>query len=264
MPPPYAPVGNCIFCGRTTYSENEPGRKLGDEHIIPMGFRGTEILRNACCEACERETSQIEHHCIRNQLHAARPHLGLRGRKSRKVPINGPFSATGTQRDDKIPTAQHPGHMIDYRFPFPAYLTGHREIDPKSKTFIHLRPIVNDFESRVVRLGGTIKVTLGASDGVEKFARLLAKIAHVYAVAELGLGSFNAFLPPIILGKQSEFDIYDLIGTSLLDEAASSSLHEVGFDPPTRPINAIVVRIRLFANLRSPPPSHYVVVGTSL
>ncbi len=33
------------------------------------------------------------------------------------------------------------------------------------------------------------------------FARLLAKIAHAYAVAEFGLGAFDSFLPPLILGN---------------------------------------------------------------
>jgi len=36
---------------------------------------------------------------------------------------------------------------------------------------------------------------------ITDFARLLAKIAHAYAVAEFGLGAFDSFLPPLILGN---------------------------------------------------------------
>jgi hypothetical protein len=42
------------------------------------------------------------------------------------------------------------------------------------------------------------------------FARLLAKIAHSYAVAEFGLGAFDSFLPPLILGKS--LNLPDFVG----------------------------------------------------
>jgi len=36
---------------------------------------------------------------------------------------------------------------------------------------------------------------------ITQFARLLAKIAHAFAVAELGYGAFRSFLPPLILAE---------------------------------------------------------------
>ncbi len=45
---------------------------------------------------------------------------------------------------------------------------------------------------------------------ITDFARLLAKIAHSYAVAELGFGAFHSFLPPLILGES--LNLPDFVG----------------------------------------------------
>jgi len=47
MPPPYQPVGRCIYCPATAYAADEPDHKLGDEHIIAAQIRGTLILPEA-------------------------------------------------------------------------------------------------------------------------------------------------------------------------------------------------------------------------
>jgi hypothetical protein len=71
--------------------------------------------------------------------------------------------------------------------PYPAYLAGHVPAGRDADAFIHVRPVVRDFQSRVVRRGGQIQVRLGAPESKLIYARLLAKIAHAYTVAELGL-----------------------------------------------------------------------------
>jgi hypothetical protein len=48
-------------------------------------------------------------------------------------------------------------------------------------------------------------VSLGSQGDGRDLARMLAKIAHAYAVAELGLGSFTPFLTDIILALQLPF-----------------------------------------------------------
>lgn len=263
MPFPYKPAGKCIYCGTSTYSEKEPARRLGDEHIVPLGFRGSQTLRQASCEKHERSTSQLEDHCVRHLLKFSRPHLGLRGRKSRLVPDTAPFSHSEGERDAKVPTGAHPGYMVDFTYPYPSYLVGKRPAAPDAP-LIHVRPIVPDFELRVMRLGGTIKVKLGEKGSIDIFARLLAKIAHVYAVAELGLDGFEPWLPPLILGEPSTFRIGDLVGTGFLPDPPSADLHEVGFSLDSASKDAIVVRIRLFANLQHPALAHYAVVGRSI
>jgi hypothetical protein len=261
MPSPYMPVRKCVYCGSTRYSEKEPTRKLGDEHIIPLGFRGVEILRGASCEKHELATSQIENHCVRYLLRFARPHLGLRGRRSKQVPDTGPFSRAPQQRDVKIPTNAHPGYMVDFTYPYPNYLVGGRSSHPKEDTYVHVRPLVPDFEHRVHRLGGKIQIKLGEEGSDEIFARLLAKIAHVYAVAELGFDGFEPWLLPIILGEPSQFATNYLVGTGIMEEPRSQLLHEVGFSNDVAVKDVAVVRIRLFANLQRPSRAHYVVVG---
>lgn len=259
MPPPYAPAGRCIYCGSTTYSETEPTHKLGDEHLVPRGFGGAVLLPNASCQKHERATSQIEDHCVRHLLRGARPHLKLRGRKSGRVARTAPL---GDASGASVPIEAHPGWMIDFTYPYPAFLAGRKPPPGQDDAFTHVRPVVRDFEHRVKRLGGSIHVKLGGPDSLLTFARLLAKIAHVYAIAELGPDSFEPWLPPIILQEEpSQFGIMDLVGTGRLDEPPSKYRHEVSFAHGMTVYGELVVRVRLFGDLHAPSRAHYVVVG---
>jgi hypothetical protein len=91
------------------------------------------------------------------------------------------------------------------------------------------------------------------------FCLMLAKIAHSFAVAELGLGTFNPFLLDIIrnrdLSNRAEF-----IGGGSGDEPPSEQLHELTFDSTasTDP-DIIAVRVRLLSILGT--PTYYVAAG---
>ena len=43
----YDPVGCCVYCGTTRYSDDEPDRVLGDEHIIPRSLVAPHAALNA-------------------------------------------------------------------------------------------------------------------------------------------------------------------------------------------------------------------------
>ena len=86
------------------------------------------------------------------------------------------------------------------------------------------------------------------------FGRVLAKIAHSYAVAMLGLGNFKSFLPALILTRGGPLSYY--VGCGIKSEP-SEWLHEIGIVPWDD--NLIVVRIRLFANYDM--PTYMIVAG---
>ena len=90
------------------------------------------------------------------------------------------------------------------------------------------------------------------------FSRLLAKIAHCYAVAEYGLNNFEPLLPDLILGKPSPLG--HLVGDGFLEEPPEDFLHQIKLIT-MRVFEAyfLVAEIRLFANLGA--PRYRVAVG---
>jgi hypothetical protein len=152
---------------------------------------------------------------------------------------------------EEIPLA-----CIGFRFSAPGLLRGLppqetfdgdlvvRHLDRQTKKY--LSP-----EGQRVRLG---------SVNILFFARMLAKVAHSYAVAELGLGSFSPLLPDLILGKSSSAPF--LVGgdASGPSTAAEPDLHNVYLqDCLTDGVPYILAAIRLFAFAGM--PRYHVVVG---
>ena len=91
--------------------------------------------------------------------------------------------------------------------------------------------------------------------------RMLGKIGHSLAVAELGLERFKPLLRNMILDGASE--AFNHIGGEPEIEPPSPSLHELGLGyQRANGTDYVVARIRLFA--RHGGPTYYVVVGESL
>jgi hypothetical protein len=87
----------------------------------------------------------------------------------------------------------------------------------------------------------------------------LAKIAHSFTVAEVGLGNFLPLLPNFIFGDFYKWRFHYIGGHSGL-EPPSGALHEISIEPITAENwPYLVVRLRLFANLGS--PTYRIVAG---
>lgn len=117
MPPPYKRVGRCIYCPATVYSEDDPTRKLGDEHIIPLQIRGTVVLPEASCKACEAITSGLESK-IAPLYSPGKYHLGIRGRKSRKERASLPFQDEHGRTQEKIESPAIPVRYLAFNMIF--------------------------------------------------------------------------------------------------------------------------------------------------
>lgn len=88
--------------------------------------------------------------------------------------------------------------------------------------------------------------------------RVLGKIDHSSAVAELGRSGFHALLPHYITNPDGDLSFF--VGGASHTESPNEALHEIGFEPPSAEHNYIVVRVRLFSFLGA--PIYRVVIGT--
>jgi hypothetical protein len=93
---------------------------------------------------------------------------------------------------------------------------------------------------------------------IPAFCKLIAKIAHSFAVAKLGLSNFTPFLNPLIIKDELAHCKYYL-GSLNSDEPPRETLHELNFLEFSR-VNAIFVRVRLLCKLET--PTYVVAVGT--
>lgn len=90
----------------------------------------------------------------------------------------------------------------------------------------------------------------------------MAKIAHGYSIAHYGLGSFEAFLPPLILGEVTTPRVLHLVGGELeVPEPTPPYEHTVHHETWATQVGETIIcaRIRLFAG--SETPIYRVVVG---
>ncbi len=257
----YKSVGICIYCGSSAYSNDEPERKLGDEHIIPLGIGGTLILPEASCQKCEKTTSLFESHCIGRLFHSARPHMPFaRGRgRLKRDRVATRVGRAGTEV--KIPVSEHPGMLVMFKFDVAAAITDFNPAPAFGGQAV-ICPIVQDFGRKVDKAKG---VHFALNFPAESFGRFLAKIAHSYAVAELGVNGFVPCLKSVLVGEAPyDHDLCRFVGSSLIEEPIGTQNHEIGIVPRTsfsRKV-LIVVRIRLFS--RFPMPTYYIVAGTPL
>jgi hypothetical protein len=151
-------------------------------------------------------------------------------------------------------------------FGAPGILVG----DPPSETFLPQSMWVHNPDSgKDPRRFGGIGYKLGSFNPL-LFGRMLAKIAHSFAVADQGAHSFRPFLSDLILGKNNSLLSY-LVGGELDPSPAVEALHRLHLHClrplPRSFIHAnkeplrllLIVDIRLFAHMGA--PQYRVVVG---
>lgn len=266
----YQPADRCIYC-------DGPG-PYSDEHIIAYGLGGNIVLPRASCPQCAKMTGKVERIVLRKMFGAMRIQQGFPTRRPKDRPTHLPVDVIG---DDgavgikTVPAMLHPGSFFMFRFGPPGILLQL----PPSETFQaegwayvpgHRNPA---YFTRHGSRGHKIGMF---HPGI--FSQMLAKIAHSFAVADQGLGSFRPMLPDLILGR-SKTPSY-LVGGDLDVAPPLPVLHRlhlecrwpyaheqlltqggptvlvVGGAPPRQ---YLVVHIRLFANWGG--PQYHVVVG---
>jgi hypothetical protein len=256
---PYDAVGECIYCAAKVYS-TRPGIRanpLGDEHIIG----GKLELPEASCQKCEDITGRlIEGDVLLRTLKAIRLHLGIRGKARSSRPGTLPLQATINGKETKIdmPVEDYP---VIFNMPVygrPGVLTGG---DGGNQATVGFTFVIFQYDERKLRKEYGITAAATPYWDTHMLFRMLGKIAHAFAMAELGKGTFTPALVEMILtGKPDGFNHFG--GDPDADDP-SNALHELGLGyQRANGKEYLVATIRLFANHKG--PTYHVIVGESL
>jgi HNH endonuclease len=264
----FSKPGCCIYCG----AEGE----LHDEHIIPAAIGGRLRLPEASCRECEQKTHAFEGKVIRGFYGDARAFLGMRRGNRRKWPnkfivrvdrSSSPKSITVTSGDDlrkfepvEIDLRDHPGTIVCPIFDVAGIFSG---VEFKKRQFKIALAHPDGFVERITKFGGNVLIC-GPRPNLNDIARFLAKIAHSFAVASFGIGSFIPLLTPGIRGEGDLRELWLYIGGQLPNVELDKTGDVLHFLTPIEcklqsGQTLLLVRISLFAADKL--PTYDVVVG---
>lgn len=215
----YQPVGQCIYCGSLTYDARKPQRTLSVEHIIPEGLGGNLKLPESCCSKCEGAASAFEGTCQRVIFGALRIYLQLPTKRPRERPKALPIKISYSylpaikEYSVQVPISQYPIMLSLIKMDPPLLIS--KPQDGYRTIIVNFYPIGNGGSAGIDAITKVsderiqkVVTQMNASGGsitsgiaVDELQLMIAKIAHSFAVAELGISTFYAFLPPNIRSK---------------------------------------------------------------
>jgi hypothetical protein len=241
-----------MYCGRADCVLNE-------EHIIPFSLGGTLILPRASCANCEKITHRFEGVVGREIFGKFRAKHNLPTRRQKERPTH--FKVGTIRGTIHVPVAEHPTELFVYKFRPPNALAGFpAEFDTSTHHWVPV-PIASTEELNSFKKShdwdGKVSVRMRPIE----YARMLAKIAYSYAVANLGYGSFKSLVVDLILGKTDNIS-YAVGGDWEIEPPVKDGGHLLSISylvDVDRKRAWVIVDIRLFASIGS--PTYHVVVG---
>jgi hypothetical protein len=114
---PHQFVGRCIYCGSTD--------QLSDEHIVPAGLGGDQILYKASCESCRLKIKVIEDSCL-GEMKAIRYRrgIGLRRVKMRPDTLTLWVLTNWDGKQEVLPPGQNPAQKWEKKeVPYAEHMT---------------------------------------------------------------------------------------------------------------------------------------------
>jgi hypothetical protein len=272
---PYQFVQRCIYCGST--------ERLSNEHVVPANLGGTRILYKASCETCRKLVHRVETECLA-AMRDIRHKRGVRLR--RKSTTDHVFKAWVLTNWDGVaeivPPGQNPNQIwkleeitptehptllgLPY-FKQPGMSRGRlpeqcSEQEAFSGPWFYNEPFNKNPNSKAVWVETRLNNVT--------FLRMIAKIAHCFAVWHCGIDGFVPLLQSIILGSDlSRIFFYCGGGPNRAQPTLNSQLHleiwrgvHLHTATPSVAKNNIIVVVRLFADIGA--PVYFVVVGKEL
>jgi hypothetical protein len=264
----YPSVGRCIYCGCMD-------TKRFPEHIIPFAITADALIfEDASCAQCAQEINKFEQPVLRRMLGPFRVVANSPTRNPRQRPKN--FKLKIGKADDRgqliepphtiiVPATEMHLVLLGWRLPPPGIL--YEEEPPRDQIRgepwcrLDEEPVNRHIQRFRDTTGWQGNIAFKAGD-VPHFAylRWLAKIAHGFAIAELGYEAFEHFLPAIILGRSNHYCHY--IGGELTVPAPgeTDAIFNIRHGRLVGDENTyIAVELHLFPFYGS--PIHQVIVG---
>jgi len=254
----YDPVGFCIYC-------LDKHSALSDEHIIPYAMAGDAlVLPKSSCLKCAAITGAFEQRYLKATLGLFRNRIGAPTRNpDQRSPVPevgiGRRTGRGPLRDSgeriRVSVSDLPTAYLALKLNPPGILVG----NAPSKAI--------DGEIWIKQSGGenALRLVSRRREGLHlasihplTFGRFLAKVAHSYAVADLGFGSFRPLLLDLIQGK-SEAVSYLVGGATEVPPAEDNTFVLRAGWGTIRDMTYAIVELRLYAELAT--PQYLVVVG---
>ena len=250
-----------MYCGAAQLPAGV--KRFTDEHIIPLALGGNLVLREASCTTCAKIINQqIETPVLLKEWGDFRI--------KRKFPSRNNKNKRG-QRKTHVTLTRNDGRPLqvgiaDYSCPVPLYKFKEARIFsgmPRGDDNFHWTMDIladHDAEMEMQRKFPEWNRQHPILTRPYQFARLLAKIAFSYAVAEYGLAGFTPLVIDSILGRSDDF-FYTVGGLLDIKEAIAGGDHitdiKILVCSPNRAL--LVVEVRLFSQIRT--PSYHVAVG---
>jgi hypothetical protein len=246
----YQPLNRCAYCTSTD--------GLSTEHIIPYGLGSDLVLPKSSCEACRKATSKVEDFVLRRYLCPLRSYLSLPSRKPLQRPDGYKLTLArgGRSWSRKVKLSDHPGNVRFVMFDPPGRVDGRPVEQPTYSVRLIEADIFPDWQQRLARLGADTmedKVTVNAM----ALARMIAKVGHAFAIAELGHESFeDTYVNQLVKEGAPDWN-YWIGGYNRGTEITASVLHELRF---LRRGEELSVIVHLFVPY-CPSDAYEVVVG---
>jgi hypothetical protein len=194
-------IGQCIYC---------PNPGTTKEHVVPIAFDGYHILDDGTCDDCKKITGDIETALCVDNFDALRFHKGYRGRRrntpGKRQPDMKVMTTGGTRLEPKfrkVGADRAPGVTLFPVYSPPGLLVGRPDDADAPMGIQSVIDTSGDGAERQKALMETgIERSLAyASIDSTAFGIMLAKIAHGYAVFNVGLAGFIPLLPSVIKGE---------------------------------------------------------------
>jgi hypothetical protein len=248
----YPLVGRCIYCGST--------EDLTREHVIPRALSGTVTLLKASCRSCADITGEVERIVTRGPWYGLRLVHRLHITDTNRIPKTFPLTLVKEGREEvvQLPLNEYPVLVLMPDYPLPESMTGvphERGIKLNGYSTLSYGPPPQD----VIKRFGAERGRITQKHQFVPIARMLAKIALAFAVAEIGLDRFEqVFVRDLILGNIE--DLGRWVGMrDRQPPTVANHLHQLSieFFPDQR---IVAVNVRLVAS--APTPAYVVIVGT--
>ncbi len=202
---------------------------LTKEHIIPLGLGGSVILPKASCGKCSKITGAFEDIVLHKNFRDYRAHQRLRSRRPKSRPTALPvlYKENGRLVAREVPIERRPLIFTMPIYDPPGHLIGRPFGAVKTLRMAHFADSA-DAKLKLNALGENAFIHNEFAH--TPFLRMLAKIAHGIAVAELGLDGFEPYLPPLILGERDDLQLH-LVGggDGRLPYKMGAPIHQVSY-----------------------------------